>query len=61
MADGKSYTQAAKEAGRRSGEAVSKLVSRFNREGVCPLEPGHGGGPTPIYASEQRERRTRSA
>lgn len=56
VADGKSYTQAAKAAGRRSGDAVSNLVSRFNREGVCVLEPGHGGGPTVIYASEERER-----
>jgi transposase len=56
VADGKSYTEAAKAAGRRSGDAVSNLVARFNWEGVCALEPGHGGGPTPIYASEERER-----
>jgi transposase len=56
VADGKSYARAAKEAGRRSGDAVSNLVSRFNREGVRALEPGHGGGPTPIYASEECER-----
>jgi regulator of protease activity HflC (stomatin/prohibitin superfamily) len=29
VADGQSYTDAAKAAGRRSGEAVSRLVSRF--------------------------------
>lgn len=29
VADGKSYTRAAKEAGRRSGDAVSNLLSRF--------------------------------
>ncbi len=56
VADGKSYTQAAKEAGRRSGDAVSNLVSRFNRESVRALEPGHGGGPMPIYANEGRKR-----
>jgi transposase len=56
VADGKSYTEAAKAAGRRSGDAVSNLVARFNWEGVCALEPGHGGGPTPIYASEERQR-----
>jgi len=56
VADGKSYTEAATAAGRRSGDAVSNLVARFNWEGVCALEPGHGGGPTPIYASEERER-----
>src|SRR5215210_3319991 len=44
VAEGKSYTEAAKTAGRRSGDAVSHLVSRFNREGLAALEPGHGGG-----------------
>lgn len=56
VAEGQSYTDAAKAAGRRSGDAVSHLVSRFNREGVRALEPGHGGGPPPTYTSEQRER-----
>ena len=50
VADGESYTDAAKAAGRRSGEAVSRLVSRFNREGLAALEPRHGGGPPVIYA-----------
>jgi transposase len=52
----KSYTDAAKAAGRRSGEAVSRLVSRFNGEGLAALEPRHGGGPVTIYADAQRER-----
>ncbi len=56
VADGQSYTDAAKAAGRRSGEAVSRLVSRFNREGIAALEPRHGGGPPTIYADAQRER-----
>lgn len=56
VADGQSYTDAAKVAGRRSGEAVSRLVSRFNREGLAALEPRHGGGPPTIYADAQRER-----
>ena len=56
VADGRSYTEAAKAAGRRSGDAVSKLVSRFNREGLTALEPGHGGGPTPIYSAKEHER-----
>lgn len=56
VADGMSYTQAAKAAGRRSGDAVSNLLWRFNREGLRALEPGHGGGPTPTYTSEERER-----
>ncbi|MBA3702589.1 MAG: helix-turn-helix domain-containing protein [Rubrobacteraceae bacterium] len=56
VAEGKSYTQAAKAAGRRSGDAVSNVVSRFNREGLAALEPGHGGGRRPIYATSERER-----
>ena len=56
VADGESYTDAAKAAGRRSGEAVSRLVSRFNREGLASLEPRHGGGPPTIYAEAECER-----
>ncbi len=56
VANAESYTDAAKAAGRRSGEAVSRLVSRFNREGLAALEPGHGGGPPTIYADAERER-----
>ena len=56
VADGRSYTDAATAAGRRSGEAVSRLVSRFNREGLGALEPRHGGGPPTIYADAKRER-----
>jgi transposase len=57
VAEGKSYTAAAKAAGRRSGDAVSKLVSsRFNREGLAALEPGHGGGRRTIYTAPERER-----
>jgi transposase len=56
VAEGKSYTEAAKAAGRRSGDAVSQLVWRFNREGLAALEPGHGGGRRTIYAASERER-----
>src|SRR4051812_39728467 len=56
VADGKSYTDAAKAAGRRSGDAVSNLVSRFNQEGLAAIEPRHGGGPTPTYTDAERER-----
>ena len=56
VADGQSYTDAAKAAGCRSGDAVSKLVSRFNREGLAALEPGHAGGRRPTYAASERER-----
>jgi transposase len=56
VADGESYTDAAKAAGRRSGEAISRLVSRFNREGIAAVEPRHGGGPPILYAEADRER-----
>src|SRR4051794_1553994 len=44
VAAGQSYTIAAHMAGRRSGEAVGHLVSRFNHDGVAAVEPRHGGG-----------------
>ena len=56
VADGKSYTQAAQSAGWRSGDAVSHLVSRFNREGIAALEPRHGGGAPQVYGVAERER-----
>ena len=55
VADGRSYTAAAA-AGRRSGDAVSDLVSRFNREGMAAIEPRHGGGPRITYTAKERER-----
>ena len=45
VAKGKTYGAAAQAAGRRSNDAVSQLVSRFNQEGMAAVEPRHGGGP----------------
>jgi transposase len=56
VADGKPYVEAARSAGRRSGKAVSQLVSRFNQEGLAAIEPRHGGGPQPIYGVAEQER-----
>jgi len=56
VADGQSYTVAARAAGRRSGDAVSQLVSRFNHEGLAAIEPRHGGGPPVIYGVDERKR-----
>jgi transposase len=61
VADGKTYTEAAHAAGRRAGDAVSHLVSRFNREGLAALAPRHGGGAQPIYDSAAHERILREA
>ena len=56
VAAGQSYTGAAHAAGRRSGEAVAHLVSRFNHDGVAAVEPRHGGGPPTVYTSAERDR-----
>ena len=56
VADGHSYTAAAKLAGRRSGDAVSELVSRFNVDGLAALQARHGGGPSISYGAVERER-----
>ena len=56
VAEGQSYTEAARSAGRKSGDAVAQLVSRFNKEGVQAIEPGHGGGPPTVYEEAERER-----
>ena len=56
VADGKRFTEAAHVAGRRSGDAVAKLVVRFNKEGLAALAPQHGGGPAVIYDAMARER-----
>jgi transposase len=56
VADGASYTEAARVAGRRAGDAVGQLVSRFNREGLAAIEPRHGGGPPVEYGLEERKR-----
>jgi hypothetical protein len=56
VAEGQSYTAAARAAGRRSGDAVSQLVSRFNCEGLSAIEPRHGGGPPIVYGVAERKR-----
>lgn len=55
VTDGKSYTAAAQSVGRRSGDAVSHLVSRFNQVGLAALEPLHGGGAQTVYDSQKRQ------
>jgi hypothetical protein len=53
---GDDYQQAARSVGRRSGDAVSHLVARFNAEGLDALVPRHGGGRSPAYDQAARER-----
>jgi transposase len=56
VADGDNYIEAAQKSGRKSGDAVSQLVSRFNAEGMNAIMPRHGGGPPIKYGVEERER-----
>ena len=56
VAAGQSYSAAAQAAGRRSGDAVAHLVTRFNQHGLPVIVPGHGGGPPPTYTLAERNR-----
>jgi transposase len=56
VAGGDDYQAAARAAGRRSGDAVSHLVARFNAEGLTALTPRHGGGQPRTYDHTARER-----
>jgi transposase len=56
VADGARFTEAARAAGRRSGDAVAQLVARFNREGLTALDRRFGGGPPIQYGTAERER-----
>jgi len=61
VADGAGYQEAARAAGRHSGDAVSALVARFNREGLAALAPRHGGGRRRAYDEQARARILREA
>jgi transposase len=56
VARGDDYQTAARSVGRRSGDAVSHLVARFNAEGLAALTPRHGGGRRPTYDPQARAR-----
>jgi transposase len=55
VAEGHSYSDAARSVGRKSGDAVAKLVSRFNQEGLAAVMPRHGGGPVVRYDAGARQ------
>lgn len=55
VAEGCDYTEAARRSGRRSNDAVSQLVSRFNQEGLSALVRRAGQGRKATYAPRQRE------
>jgi transposase len=56
VAAGASYEAAARAAGRRSGDAVAHLVTRFNRDGLAALGERHGGGQPKRYTQAAQER-----
>src|SRR3989442_11930112 len=56
VANGKPLTQAAHEAGLKSGDGEGKLVKRFNAGGLAALSIAAGAGSKPSYTSEQRAR-----
>ena len=56
IADGASYTAAAHQVGRRHNETISAWVSRFNRNGLAAVRPGHGGGPRIRYGADAQQR-----
>jgi hypothetical protein len=56
VADGASFTDAARAAGRRARRAVACLVARFNKVGLAALDRRQGGGPAIQYGHPERER-----
>jgi transposase len=56
IAQGATYTAAAHQVGRRHTETISAWVSRFNRDGLAAVRPGHGGGPRIRYDAEAQQR-----
>jgi transposase len=55
VADGQSFTRAAQVAGFSSGEAVSRLVERFNRCALDVLSTAAGRGRKPTYNNQDRD------
>jgi len=56
VADGQSYTAAARRVGRRDSDTVARWVAGFNRDGPGATLPRHGGGPPIRYADDEQRR-----
>lgn len=61
VAGGADYQAAAAAVGRKSGDAVARLVARFNQEGMAAVPPRHGGGHPVTYDQNARARIVREA
>src|SRR3712207_2331246 len=55
VADGASSTAAAHQVGRRHTQTISAWVSRFNRDGLAAVRPGHGGGARVRYGADAQQ------
>jgi transposase len=53
---GATFTEAARAAGRKSGDGVAKLVGRFNTLGLAAVAGRRSPGRPPTYDAGQRER-----
>jgi transposase len=61
VAGGADYQAAARAIGRRSGDAVSRLVARFNADGLGAVRHRHAGGQPVRYDHQARQRILREA
>ena len=56
VAEGQSYTRAARLVGRAIGDTVARWVTGFNRDGLAAVVPRHGGGQRVRYGAAERRR-----
>ena len=56
VAEGQSYTRAARLVGRATGDTVARWVAGFNRDGLAALVPRHGGGHRIRYGEVEQRR-----
>jgi len=56
VADGESYVDAAEEVGYKLNDSVSRLVTKFNKQGLAVLDRRHGGGPAKKYTEAEKAR-----
>jgi transposase len=56
VAEGQSYTRAARLVGRATGDAVGRRVAGFDRDGLAAVVPRHGGGQRVRYGEAEQRR-----